>query len=1060
VPGIGRLVAVLGRRAGLTFGVVTLLVSALLATVNITSRHALKLYVEDQLRRIPWDLAAYQRSAGGDQDEIQSLLRQVDGLERVESMAFLRARFPETGDVAIEVGGKPLTTPWLSLLAASDLSILPSELRNLRTPEPRNLGTSEPRNLGIPEPRNPGTSEPRNPGTSEPRNLGTPEPRNPGTPPRGAVIALVGPERAMGPAFLALQGARDFKVRVNVKQERRLLFETPVQGVIRLDRDELNRWLMDQTGSVSYIPYVGVILLMPFDSQILTRFDSVANGLLPPDMVNEEELEEGHIPLAEYHPEVVFLGRINRARLVSGWDVAGSLDRVAALNRRVRVVTEWAVNRPAGETSPPPETPQPRGADPSETDRQKEAEAGTGFIVDSTTHVLLTRMEAVARLVGIVALLVSLPLLWMGWVLAANLCGLLMLNERRTLGLLRLRGVPGRWMGRAFLFSVVAGGLAGGVAGLVAGSVGPLLLYERGRLPLDVLLDPQQLLFSAAFLVVSIVLALAVSRRLVRFATTISPLEASRRVSQSEAVETALRFGPLPAIALLLGLYTLVVSWVSGQALSRMMDSAAVRGADRLLDFLGLPLLLYGVATFLASKRHAIQSVLSVLIRPIAGALGPFAVRHLAVKPHRTAAFLLIVALMSSITLYPTITSRSFAEKAERGARVQLGADWQVLFNAPDLADVSELRGSLDGQLRALQPAVESLVARIKQTPGIADATYLYETVLPQFYLPGYGLKGVPMFMIGEPEHYLQRAYSEPVVGLSDRFEAVMQPLSAGRVAASPPVADFWKLEPGLPLLVGMDHNRGAVGATASGVLAYLPGIPPRSVTDRQGYVQARIDYLNHLFNSNAYLVSAAHNEELKNIELLIPRVIVLAWAAPGASIAETERQMIGALPSRPLEVHNLSAEIDKVGTDMFIALALANLRIYLIGGLLLAAIAILSIAMANYTEDKRTLALLRIRGVAPAQMWRFLLGTLLSPAALGFIVGGTTAIVAGFGLANYVWDLREIRTVVQLLPTHLRMSWTTAAVGVTLIVLLVGVASGFSWWVYQHTAHKRVREA
>ena len=84
---------------------------------------------------------------------------------------------------------------------------------------------------------------------------------------------------------------------------------------------------------------------------------------------------------------------------------------------------------------------------------------------------------------------------------------------------------------------------------------------------------------------------------------------------------------------------------------------------------------------------------------------------------------------------------------------------------------------------------------------------------------------------------------------------------------------------------------------------------------------------------------------------------------------------------------------------------------------------------MANYTEDKRTLALLRIRGVAPAQMRRFMLGMLLAPAALGFIVGGVTAIVAGFGLANYVWDLREIRSVVQLLPTHLRASWTTAAV-------------------------------
>ena len=1018
MPGIGRLVGVLGRRAGVTFGIVTLLVSALLATVNITSRHALKLYVEDQLRRIPWDLAAYQRSAGGDLDAVRERLRHIDGLERVESMAFLRARFPDTGDVAIDVGGKPLTTPWLSLLAASDLSILPTELAYALQGDPKN-----------------------------------PEARN------GAVLALVGPERAMGPAFLALQGARDFRMRVNVKQEDRLLFETPVRAVVRLDRDELNRWLMDQTGSVSYIPYVGVILLMPFDAAIIERFDSVANGVLPPDMVSAEELAEGHIPLAEYHPEIAFLGRFKRSELVSGWDIPGSLARVGTLNRRVRILTEWASNAPPGETEPPAtltEGPEPRQAQPN---LEREAESGTGFIVDSTTQVLLTRMEAVARLVGLVALLVSLPLLWMGWVLAANLTGLLMLNERRTLGLLRLRGVPGRAMGRAFLLALLAGGVAGGVLGLILGSVGPLLIYERGRLPLDVLFDSRQLLFSAAFLVVSLILALAVGRRLVRFATTISPLEASRRVSQSEVSQASLRFGPLQALALALGTYTLVISWIMGHALSRSIDSPVVRGADRLLDFLGLPLVLYGVATLLASKRHGIQRVLGVLIRPIAGALGGFAVQHLAVKPHRTAAFLLIVALMSSVTLYPTITSRSFADKAERGARVQLGADWQVLFNSPELADIGELRGSLGAQLDALTPAVETMVGRIRQVPGIADATYLYEAVLPQFYLPGYGLKGVPMFMIGEPDRYLQRAYAEPVIGLSDRFTAVMEPLTRGEVAVSPPVADFWKIEPGLPLLIGMDRNRAAIDATASGVLAYLPGIPPRSVTDRQGYVQARIDYLNHLFNSNSYVVSAARNPRLTNTELLIPRVIVLAWGSAGASMPDTERALIASLPVRPLEVHNLPAETGKVGTDMFIALALANLRIYLIGGLLLAAIAILSIAMANYNEDKRTLALLRIRGVAPAQMRRFQLGMLLAPAALGLIVGGVTAIVAGFGLANYVWDLREIRSVVQLLPTRLRASWTTAAVAAVLIVLLVSVATGFSWWVYQRTAHQRVRE-
>ena len=52
-------------------------------------------------------------------------------------------------------------------------------------------------------------------------------------------------------------------------------------------------------------------------------------------------------------------------------------------------------------------------------------------------------MQNIARLIGVVSLLVALPLLWMAWVLAANLAGLLMLNERRTLGLMRLRGISG-----------------------------------------------------------------------------------------------------------------------------------------------------------------------------------------------------------------------------------------------------------------------------------------------------------------------------------------------------------------------------------------------------------------------------------------------------------------------------------------------------------------------------------------------------------------------------------------------------------------------------------------
>src|SRR5207245_9905577 len=141
------------------------------------------------------------------------------------------------------------------------------------------------------------------------------------------------------------------------------------------------------------------------------------------------------------------------------------------------------------------------------------------------------------------------------------------------------------------------------------------------------------------------------------------------------------------------------------------------------LAFLGLPLFLYGVATLMASRRERIQHVMAPVLTPIGGVLGKFALRHMSVKPHRMVAFLLIVALMSSVSLYPVITSRSFEDKAVRGARVQIGTDWQVLFNGPDLVDIDRLSGTAASQLAALQPEIAKVVSSLLRIVGVKAAT-------------------------------------------------------------------------------------------------------------------------------------------------------------------------------------------------------------------------------------------------------------------------------------------------------------------------------------------------
>jgi FtsX-like permease family protein len=1009
---IGRLLRILGRRTFLAFGLVTFLVGALLATVNITSRYALKLYVDDQLRRIPWDLAVYQQGAVGTDRTVAAHIARTPGITRVESMAFLRARFPEGGEVEAQVDRKPFTTPWLCLLAASDPSILPPEL-----------------------------SFALEHGSSEDRR-------------RGGVLSLVGPEYAMGKAFLALQGARDFTLQVHIQDQPRFLFRTPVNKVVRLDRDELNRWLMDQTGSVSYVPYIGAILLMPYEWDILTKFDQVANGFVPQEIVGVNDPDAGHIQNAEYAPEVVYLARLDRPRLITGWDISGSLANVQALNRRLHSNAEDNAPIPKSALVDPVPGHSHDAGEPAED--ESKFSRSVSFLVDSTTEVLLERMQGIARLIGVVSLLVALPLLWMAWVLAGNLAGLLMLNERRTLGLMRLRGISGELMGRALLVSIVSGGFAGGVLGLVAGSIGPLLVYEGGHLPPGVLTEPQQLAIFAAFLLISLALALVVSRRLVKYAMTISPLEASRRVTGSEAVQASMTFGPVQQLALLVGAYVLV-GWILDFAIADAFGW--FRMVDRILDFLGLPLFLYGVATLMASKRERIQHVMAPVLRPIGGVLGKFALRHMSVKPHRTVAFLLIVALMSSVSLYPVITSRSFAEKAVRGAQVQIGTDWQMLFNGPDLVDIDRLSGSAQSQLSAIRPEIAKLMTSIGGVAGVKDAAYMIEAVLPNFYLQGYGLRGVPLYLLGRTDEYRTRVYSEPSIGLSADFQTILSRLD-NEVAVSTPVADFWRLEPGSQVVLGLDADRRAVAAKTAGLLAYLPGLPPKSVSDRQGYVQARVDYLNYLFSSNAYLATSADNPHIGPLQILIPRIIVLLRTDGAVDPIAFPKALAKASPFPPLEIHSLTQEIGKVGSDMYISLALANMRIYLLGGLVLALIAIVAIGMANYSEDRRTLALLRIRGASPKAMWRFVMAMLLSPALVGLALGAVSAVIAGFGLANYVWRLREIRTVVQLLPTHLVISSLTGWVALLLVVILVAVASGFSWWVFKDTAHKSIQGA
>ena len=551
---------------------------------------------------------------------------------------------------------------------------------------------------------------------------------------------------------------------------------------------------------------------MPYDWDVLDEVRPGRDRLRAGRRARRGNEDAGHIQMAGVRARA----RLRREDRSAAPDLGLGHSRLARA-RRARSTRSCTAARSRRRRRRRRSTPASRRTARSRRDRRSTTRSSgrTNFVVDSTTEVLLERMQNIARLIGVVSLLVALPLLWMAWVLGRQ--------PRRAAD--AERAPHARTDAAARHLGPADGARAADqrdgrrprrrrCSACIAGSVVPLLIYERGRLPLERAARRAAAgdLRRASSPSRSC-LALVVSRRLVKYATTISPLEASVRVSGSEAPSASMRFGVLQVVRARARRLRADRLDLRLRDLGPRRHRAGSGSADRLLDFLGLPLFLYGVATLLASKRERIQQVMAPVLRPIGGVLGRFALRHMSAKPHRTVAFLLIVALMSSVSLYPIVTSRSFEDKAVRGAKVQIGTDWQMLFNAPDLIDVDRAERAGRGAARARSSRRStSCWRRCGRSRACATRPTWSSPCCRPSTCRATACAACRSSCSANPRDLpIDASTRSRTVGLS---AAVRRHHGAARgtadVAVSPPVADFWRLEPGTP--DAPRPRRGAAG--------------------------------------------------------------------------------------------------------------------------------------------------------------------------------------------------------------------------------------------------------
>ncbi len=1003
------LLRVIGRRILLGYGVVALLSVAILASLYMASRYGLEAYVADQLGRVPWEISVIQRGETYRFAELQDSYRQRAGVREVQGLGFLRVR--NLSPVRLEVANQAVPIRWVVFVSVSNERFLPPELR-------RAFGENSSRG-------------------SSPRAIEAALVGAPGNAANDGSLRNIRAGSAVRFAVALDQEGADTHShdrRAAAPESLRVLLEGELaSNPLQIDRQEFNKWMLREVGALSYLPEEAIVFPVPLED-----FQELASQFH--ELFLTSEGVHGGDAAPTYVPEMTHLIAVDRERLVSSWDLYGSLRR---LNPVVRAIYQ-------------------------------EAQDLTPFSwANSDLVLLLSRMNAIAQLISLATLLVAIPLLWMGWVLAKWLGRLLVLDQRRLIGLSLIRGISTRDAGRTVLSALILGGVGGGLAGLFLGTGLPVLGYSlagRSLPPQIVLLEA--LAYFGTFLIVGVALAVLSGRDVLRFVRRLTPREAIAR-ADSETEESAAPtlswyYAGSFLAALALGSYK-IGSWIAGWspllAVSREYFPSGVTqtlvAVEGILNFAAVPLLLYGLAGLLLWRVAAVQKVISTLTAPLVGSLDWFVSRYMGLRRQRIAQLLFVAGMATSLSLMPQVAGDGFYDRVVRGVKASLGADLLLEFDLQALSSDPVGPAPLGRYQEALQPQLSRLRERIAGEDGVARVEVVQQFLIPGIYIPSQS--GLLLNLVDDPGNYLSMVQYEDGLGLTRSFPETIASLEDGNVLGSQGLFRLRAIQLEKPVILGYGSRSEEIRVQFGDIVAFLPGQPARGIEQREGFVTAEVDYLNYLLATDARMVASRQQllrlPDLGELTVVPSRAVFLISVQDGVGSADLIARLSERLPWKIDQARWEGAERERLGKDMFVSLALENMRVYMVGSLLLAFASVLAIALANFLADKRTFGLLRLRGLAPSLLLRISLSFFLLPVMAGVLVGIVVGTVSGFGLAQAIWDLPRVQGIGGFLANHLTIS--PAAVGITVVLsaIFAAVAWGFGSWLFRRTARESIRE-
>ncbi|MBI4445701.1 MAG: hypothetical protein HY645_07295 [Acidobacteria bacterium] len=1000
------LLKIFGRRAFWGYGLLSMLSVSILTGLYFSSRYGLQTYVSDQLGRIPWDVSIIQRAETHRFRELQAEYHRFNGVKSVASLGFLRAR--NMAPFKLEADGRPFPIRWVAFITTSLPDLLPPELRKGENAV-HEIRTS----LGA-------------------------------LPVSGA---LVGAHAHLVRDQIS-RIADGTMIRLSVQDSSSSyggghhheasegpvipVFEGRLVGSLaQIERQEFNKWMLREVGSLSYLPEEA--LVFPISPDLFEKMATHFHHLL----LTSEGVHGGEAP-PTYVPEMTHLIALDRDRLFSSWDLEGSLLRLKPVVQQTYERAQWI----------------------------------TPFsYAGSDLYLLTSRMNSIAKLVDLATLLIAVPLLWMGWILARTLSRLLVLNERRLLGLALMRGIPMTQIGHSLLLALALGGLAGGVAGLLAGgslsiSIYAWLGYESP--PYDVLLSA--VFYFVLFLGVGLMLALLSGRSILGYVRRLTPREAGARSSVEQNLVSARRsflYAFSAVIGLLLGGYK-ILSWLWGYSplLAAVNNSGQPRAAlsllETVLNFVAIPLFLYGLAGLLVWRAGLIQRVLDALSAPLVGRLHWFVSHYMALGRRRIAQLLFVAALAACLSLLPQIAADIFYGRVLSGIRTSLGSNVHLEFDMTDLTQGDITAEPVSRYQERLLPRLNAIRDSLLEMEEVDSVDSIEQFYVPGIYIPGQS--GLVLNILDDPKQYLRDVEYEDRLGLTRDFSSIIGSLESGNIFASQGLFRLRAIPLGKRIALGNDQSNLPIVVRLNDMTAFLPGQPSRGIQQREGFVTAEIDYLNYLLGSDARIVTAQKDlaaiPGLSGLKVIPSRTVFLVKTGSGLDGDDFARRVTAMLPVPPEEIRWEAVERKRLSKDMFISLALENMKVYMAGGFILALASVAAIALANFISDRRTFALLRLRGVPLPILLRITLSLFLIPVLGGVLIGIVLGAVSGYGVSQAVWELPRVYGVAGFLSNKFIFSGTAGAIVIGLICVFTAVALGFGLWLFRRTAREAISEA